>query len=135
MQDRRVLPLTYLLIAIVAMILVRFLLPGPMIIPTPWNALGIVPLGIGVILNLAADNALRKAQTTVKPFEEPSALVMDGVYQVSRHPMYLGFVLILAGVAILIRSLTPWVIIVIFATLLDRNFIEVEERILEEQFG
>jgi len=49
--------------------------------------------------------------------------------------MYLGFMLILAGVAILIGSLTPWAIIVIFPILMDRHFIEIEEHMLAERFG
>jgi protein-S-isoprenylcysteine O-methyltransferase Ste14 len=135
MQAKKMLPTTYLLIALIAMLLFHFLLPGVMIIPMPWNALGIIPLGVGLIINLAADSLLRKAQTTVKPFEEPSALVTDGVYRLSRHPMYLGFVLILTGIAILLRSLTPWAIVVVFAVLMDRIFIQVEERMLEKRFG
>jgi len=135
MQAKKMLPTTYLLIALIAMLLFHFLLPGVMIIPMPWNALGIIPLGVGLIINLAADSLLRKAQTTIKPFEEPSALVTDGVYRLSRHPMYLGFVLILTGIAILLRSLTPWAIVVVFAVLMDRIFIQVEERMLEKRFG
>jgi protein-S-isoprenylcysteine O-methyltransferase Ste14 len=49
--------------------------------------------------------------------------------------MYLGFVLILLGVALLLGSLTPWLVIPIFAILIDRVFIQVEERMLAEQFG
>jgi protein-S-isoprenylcysteine O-methyltransferase Ste14 len=49
--------------------------------------------------------------------------------------MYLGFVLVLIGIAILVRSLTPYAIIPIFAVLMDKIFIEVEERMLAEQFG
>lgn len=135
MQIQRVMPTTYLLISIVVMLLLHFLLPGTIVIPMPWDILGVVPLGVGLIINLAADNALRKAQTTVKPFEESKALVTDGIYQLSRHPMYLGFVLILAGVAVLVSSLTPWVIVVVFTILVDRIFIQAEERILERRFG
>ncbi len=135
MPDKRITPITYLLIAILAMLLLHFLVPGLVLIPMPWNVLGILPLGIGLALNLAADNALRKAGTTVKPFEESRTLVTNGVYRVSRHPMYLGFMLILAGVAILIGSLTPWAIIVIFPILMDRHFIEIEEHMLAERFG
>jgi protein-S-isoprenylcysteine O-methyltransferase Ste14 len=135
MQGRRVFPTTYLLISVVVMVALHILFPVATVIPLPWSVLGIVPLACGVGINIVADNALHKAQTTVKPFEESTALVTNGVYLFSRHPMYLGFVLILLGIALLLRSLTPYVIIPVFAILMDRTFIEVEERMLEERFG
>jgi protein-S-isoprenylcysteine O-methyltransferase Ste14 len=49
--------------------------------------------------------------------------------------MYLGFVLILIGIAVLIRLLTPYVIILVFAILMDRMYIRTEERMLAEEFG
>ena len=49
--------------------------------------------------------------------------------------MYLGYVLILFGVALMLRSLTPHLVIPVFAILIHRVFIGVEERMLEEKFG
>jgi protein-S-isoprenylcysteine O-methyltransferase Ste14 len=105
------------------------------IIPPPWNLLGLVPLALGVIVNLVADKAFHKANTTVKPFEESSALITHGVFRASRNPMYLGFVLVLIGTAVLMRSLTPYVVVPAFAILIDRMYITVEERMLAEKFG
>jgi protein-S-isoprenylcysteine O-methyltransferase Ste14 len=90
---------------------------------------------LGIIINLYADKALHAAQTTVKPFVESTALVKNGVYGISRHPMYLGFGLVLVGVAILFGSLSPWVVVPVFILLMEVMFIQVEERMLEEQFG
>jgi protein-S-isoprenylcysteine O-methyltransferase Ste14 len=135
MKSKQVLPPTYLLVSIVAMVVLHFLLPVTTIIPLPWNVIGIIPLALGTAINIVADSALHKADTTVKPFEESAALVTSGVYRISRHPMYLGFVLILIGVAILVGSLMPYIVIPIFAVLMDRVFIQVEERMLEARFG
>ena len=93
MEGKKVLPPTYLWISIAIMLILNFLLPLTKIIPWPWNLLGIFPLACGIALNLIADNAFRAAKTTVKPFEESTALVTSGVFRISRHPMYLGFVL------------------------------------------
>ncbi|MCB0182563.1 MAG: isoprenylcysteine carboxylmethyltransferase family protein, partial [Anaerolineae bacterium] len=68
-------------------------------------------------------------------FEESTALVTGGLYQVSRNPMYLGMVLILAGVAILLGSLTPFGVIPVVIILLNRNFIRFEEQSLAQTFG
>ena len=135
MKTRQILPPTYVLIALIVMLVVHFTFPGIKLIPLPWKLLGLLPLVIGVALNIVADGAFRRAGTTVKPFQESSALLTGGVYRFSRHPMYLGFVLILIGVATLLGSLTPWIIIPIFAILMEVVFIQVEERMLGEKFG
>jgi protein-S-isoprenylcysteine O-methyltransferase Ste14 len=92
-------------------------------------------LALGVAINLVADGAFHKANTTVKPFEESSALVTGGVFRITRNPMYLGFVLILTGIAVLLRSLTPYLVPIVFAVMIDRLYISVEERMLAERFG
>jgi protein-S-isoprenylcysteine O-methyltransferase Ste14 len=135
MKGKKVLPPTYLLVSIVIMLALHFLLPVPKIIPMPWNVLGIVPLACGIALNLAADKAFREVGTTVKPFEESKALLTSGVFRISRNPMYLGYELILIGIAIMLRSLTPYVVIPVFVVLMNRVFIRVEEQMLEEKFG
>jgi protein-S-isoprenylcysteine O-methyltransferase Ste14 len=132
---RKILPTTYLLISIVLMVALHFLIPLVQVIPVPWNILGIVPIVAGVALNLIADSAFRKVRTTVKPFEESSSLVTNGVFRLSRNPMYLGFVLILLGIAIVLGSLTAFAIIPVLAILIDRAFIQAEEGMLEVEFG
>jgi len=49
--------------------------------------------------------------------------------------MYLGFMLILAGIAVFMGSLTPYAVVVVFAVLMEVVFIRVEERMLEQKFG
>jgi protein-S-isoprenylcysteine O-methyltransferase Ste14 len=135
MKEGKVLPPTYLLIAIVLTLVLHFLLPVHKIVPTPWNVLGVVPLACGIALNLVADRAFQQAQTTVRPFEQSTVLITNGVFRISRNPMYLGYVLILVGVALIVRSMTPYAVVPVFAILMDRVFIRVEERMLEETFG
>ena len=135
MKSTKILPPTYLLIAMIAMLVLHFLFPVAWIVPPVWNLLGLVFLAAGVIMNLIADKAFHQAGTTVKPFEESSTLVTNGVFQASRNPMYLGFVLILTGTAILLRSLPPYMIIFAYAFLVDRRFIRVEEGMLAKKFG
>jgi protein-S-isoprenylcysteine O-methyltransferase Ste14 len=135
MKSAKILPPTYLLIAMMAMLVLHFLFPVAWIVPPVWNLLGLVFLVAGVTMNLIADKAFHQAGTTVKPFEESSTLVTDGVFQISRNPMYLGFVLILTGTSMLLRSLSPYLIIFAYAFLVDRTFIKVEEGMLAKKFG
>jgi protein-S-isoprenylcysteine O-methyltransferase Ste14 len=94
-----------------------------------------VPFALGSVLNLLADRDFKKSGTTVKPFETSTALITDGVYKISRHPMYLGFVLILLGLAIFLRTLSPYIVVGAFAILMEVVFIRVEEAMLADTFG
>jgi protein-S-isoprenylcysteine O-methyltransferase Ste14 len=132
---KRVLPPTYLLGAIVTMIALHLLLPLKRIVVWPWSILGVLSLVFGLALNLIADASLKRHATTVKPFEESSSLVTTGVYRVCRHPMYLGFALLLTGIAVLLGSLTPFFVVAVFVVLMEAIFIRAEERMLEEKFG
>jgi protein-S-isoprenylcysteine O-methyltransferase Ste14 len=129
------LPPAFLLISILTMTAVHLLAPVSRFIPLPWSLLGLVALAGGILINVVAERAFRRAGTTVKPFEDSAALITSGVYRLSRHPMYLGLVLILVGIAVLLGSLTPFFVIPAFAILLDRRFIVVEERMLGQRFG
>ena len=132
---KRTLPPVYFLGAIIVEVLLHFLFPLRQLLVFPWRLVGVVFLLIGLILNLLADQAFKKHDTTVKPFEESNALVTGGVFNISRNPMYLGMTLILLGIALLLGSATPFGVVVILAVLFDRVFIAPEERMLEETFG
>ena len=111
------------------------MLPGSQIIRAPWCYLGLIPFVLGNVLNALADQAFKQHETTVKPFAESTYLVTDGVFKLSRNPMYLGFVLILVGIAMLLGSLTPWIGVIVFPGLMQYRFIRIEETMLEAQFG
>jgi protein-S-isoprenylcysteine O-methyltransferase Ste14 len=79
--------------------------------------------------------SFKKHGTTVKPFEESSALVTTSVFAISRNAMYLGLSLILLGITLLQGSAAPFMVILVFPVLLDRRFIAPEQRMLETTFG
>jgi len=54
---------------------------------------------------------------------------------ISRHPMYLGMVLLLLGVAIVHGTLISFVFPVVFGILMELRFIPFEETNLERVFG
>jgi len=135
MGKRQALPPTYLFVAIVVAAALYFLWPGPRVIGFPWNLLGLIPLVLGSALNLVADRAFKDHDTTVKPFLESSALITTGAFRACRHPMYLGFVLIVLGIALLMGTATPFLVAPALGTALELVFIRTEEKMLEERFG
>ena len=135
MRTNKTLPPTYLLIAIILEIILNFAFPILHLIPSPWTLVGIIPILAGVLINLSADRAFHQAETTVNPLEIPSTLVSSGPYRLTRNPMYLGFVLLLFGEAVLLGSLSPFLAAPALAVLLDRMFIRMEEQKLAQKFG
>ncbi len=135
MKALKITPPVYLFLSIAIMLLLHFLLPKTRVLPFPWNLFGIIPLVLGIFMNLVADRSFKKNKTTVKPLEESTALITDGVFRFSRHPMYLGFVLILLGITSLMGSLTPYIIVFGFAVFMHLVFIKFEEIKLEKTFG
>ena len=132
---KKVMPTSYLFVALLLIILLHYTLPIVTIIASPWNLVGLLPLILGVVINVIADLDLKRGKTTVKPFQESRILVTDGAYRISRHPMYLGFVLILLGISLLLGSASPCVVVILFAILMELLYIREEESMLEEQFG
>ena len=100
----------------------------------PWNLLGILPVLLGIYLNLRTDRSFKKFNTTVKPFEESRALITGGTFRLSRNPMYLGMSMILLGLCILLGSLSGYLILLIFILVMDIKFIKSEEAMLSEKF-
>jgi len=101
------------------------------------GAVAIMVVAVGVAVAVAGVVAFRRARTTVNPLhpEKMSALVVAGVYRVTRNPMYLGMLLTLAGWAIWLGSLSPWVVLPGFVMYMNRFQIAPEERALAAMFG
>ena len=134
MKKKDLNPPTYLCVAILLMVALHLLFPLMKFRLFPWSLLGLIPLGAGIALNLIADGAFKTERTTVKPFETSSALITNGVFRITRNPMYLGFVFMLTGIALLMESLSPFLVILIFIPFVQIYYIRAEERMLENTF-
>jgi protein-S-isoprenylcysteine O-methyltransferase Ste14 len=134
-QSVRVMPPVYLLLAIAAMAALDWLLPAGGTLPTPGRWLGLVPLIGGLLLGGLAARLFRKHQRTLKPGQVSNLLMSDGPYRLTRNPIYVGMVLVLAGVAALLGDIAAWFVLPVFIWLIARNVIPVEESMLAERFG
>jgi len=90
---------------------------------------------LGIALNIWADVLFKKNKTTVKPYKSPTELITSGPFRISRHPMYLGMMLILLGAAIVSGTLIAFVFPIVFIVLIELFFIPFEEKNLERIFG
>ena len=129
------LPTTVFALALICQVLLHALVSARPLVSWPWRAAGIFLVAFGLIFNLIADRQFKRARTPVRPRDTPAVLVTDGVFAWSRNPMYTGMVVLLLGVAILLGTLTPFVVPALFAWLVARVFIRPEEATLRRAFG
>lgn len=94
-------------------------------------------LGIGGILGLAGLIQFYRSSTSIDPHkpDKTSKLVTDGIYSISRNPMYLGLLFILAGYAFYLANLLTFLLLPIFVGYMNRYQIIPEEEAMEEKFG
>jgi len=131
----RLVPPVYLLLSLLAMAGLDRLFPVATVLRPPFSYLGAALMGLGLAVAVAAALRFGHYGTSVHPFHQPTALVTDGPYRFTRNPMYLGMVFALLGIAVWLGSLTPFVVIPVFASLIQRGFIRNEERRLTDAFG
>lgn len=135
MSRRPFLPPTYFLLGLIVMAGLHLLAPVSQLIAWPWRLLGGLPILVGGALNVRCSSLFERRGTSVKPFEESRALIVEGPFHYSRNPMYLGLVLILVGIAVLLGSLTPFLVPPVFLWLISVRFVVPEEQALAERFG
>ena len=133
--NRWINPPLVLLSFLVALPLVHFLAPDPTLIRTPWSLFGIVPVILGIALNIVADNLFTAHRTSIKPSSRPSCLVTSGPYAISRNPIYLGWLDLYLGFALLLNL--SWALFLLPLVLLANHFVDIskEESFLSEKHG
>ena len=125
----------YLLLSIASMLFLHFVLPNVELIPIPYNFIGVLIIGGAVWVIIRHAGYFKKYDTPIKPFEHSTHLIRDGLYKYTRNPIYLSMTVILFGGAVLLGSLTPFIIVPIFFLLIQKNFVEKEEEFLSQTFG
>ena len=101
------------------------------------SALALTLVALGGALAVAGVIAFRNHCTTVNPLtpSASSSVVSGGVYRVSRNPMYLGFLLALAGWAVYLSNAGAALLLPVFVAYMTQYQIKPEERALLAKFG
>jgi protein-S-isoprenylcysteine O-methyltransferase Ste14 len=128
-------PPLWFALAIALMVAVHGLVPIAQLVSWPLRAAGAVPILAGIGLAIWAERRFKRAGTAVRPFEPSSALVENGPFRFTRNPMYIGLLLVLAGVFVLLGTLGPLLVPPAFFWLLQARFVLREEAHMERHFG
>lgn len=90
--------------------------------------------GGAALMGLAAFEMAR-ARTTIIPHRQPAALVRTGVFRLSRNPIYLGDMLVLAAAILWTGAVVALPILWVFKRVIEARFIRPEETRLNDAFG
>ena len=130
-------PLLALLVIAGAMLGVAYSAPGLSFTLAGSSAIALVLVALGGAVTIAGVIAFRDKRTTINPLtpNASSSVVSSGVYRVSRNPMYLGFLLALAGWAVYLSNAGAALLLPAFVAYMTQYQIRPEERALLAKFG
>jgi protein-S-isoprenylcysteine O-methyltransferase Ste14 len=89
----------------------------------------------GLTCTALAFGWFRKTGQDPAPWKESPELIVEGVYQWTRNPMYLGMGLLQAGLGLLVGSLWPLLLVPATWWVIYLIAIRHEETYLSEKFG
>ena len=119
--------------ALAAAWLLQRVAPVPLGPPLP--KIGALVIFAALALTGWAVLVLVKAGNDPRPDKPDAAMVEAGPYRFSRNPIYLGFLVAVAGFALRWGDLWGWVALALSHLLLDRLVVAREEAYLTRRFG
>jgi len=123
------------LILLAISVILHFTFPIVKLIWFPFNLIGIIGVVGGWLLAMWGKRTFFESGVELVPGSKSSKIVQIGPFKHSRNPMYLGFILLLLGIAILFGSLIVFLAPVGFFIIINFFFIPFEERLMEKTFG
>ncbi len=96
---------------------------------------GAVLVGLGLAFIILARRALARQGQPTDPGLPTSKLVTTGAFSVSRNPLYLGGMCLLAGIALVLNL--PWSLVLLLPAIVGCRYLLIapEERYLATKFG
>ena len=91
--------------------------------------------GLGLALLVGGRLQFQRADAEIMTFNQPRNLVTNGLYRVTRNPMYLGFFLLLVGIALYLNFWAALAAPVIFFAVANWWYIPAEEKAAAATFG
>ncbi len=107
---------------------------GSLFILSVHSIVGLALIVIGFAILLVAQITLRRFYSSTLVIREDHQLITHGIYRFTRHPIYLGVIIVCIGISVYASSLygllTMSALIPVFL-----NRIRIEERMLTDEFG
>ncbi|MGE0267346.1 MAG: isoprenylcysteine carboxylmethyltransferase family protein [Candidatus Omnitrophota bacterium] len=116
-------------------ILLHFMTKPAYYVTPPFNYIGLFFIVDGCSLIYWARKLFISSATPVSCAEQPVKIIQEGIYKTIRHPMYVGGVIVCAGIGILIGTWPFFLVPVTLLLIFDRVYVSREEQIMEDLFG
>jgi protein-S-isoprenylcysteine O-methyltransferase Ste14 len=97
--------------------------------------LSVVLVSAGFTVMMLAWWQFKQRKVAICPTADTDYLITDGIYRLTRNPMYLGMLAMLAGVAVFFGTLSFYAVTIVYFILIDRWFCPYEEEKLLATFG
>ena len=107
----------------------------PMSFGHAWGWLGLALLLLADAITRRSKKIFETAGTNVPPNQPALVIVREGPYKYSRNPMYVGFLLMFAGLSLLADAPMMLVMILPLFYFFNSHVIVPEEEYLTEKFG
>ncbi len=115
-------------------IMLHLLIPLRLLPRTPAWGVGLVLVGISIVILTSGVRAMARVRTEIDVRKPTTAVVVDGPFRYTRNPLYVSLTLLYLGIAALINTLWPILLLPILLIVMQRGVIEREERYLERKF-
>lgn len=128
-------PPLLLLGSIAAGIGLQFFIPLPFVSGLLRWLLGAGLCAAGIVITASCIACYHRASTAIEPWRKTKAIVTNGPNRWSRNPIYLSFILVGLGTAVLLNNLWIALLQLPLLLLLQEWVIRREERYLQGKFG
>ena len=92
---------------------------------------------LGIFVTFSSARIFKKKETTVNPMkpDQATTLVTDGMFKITRNPMYLGMLLLLFGLSVFKGLIAGFIFLPLFALYITIFQIIPEEEAMLNLFG
>lgn len=137
MKQRKLSPSALFLLTFALGIILTYLYPWHITVyldDTLVRSIGLLFLFVSLMLNIFAYQQFKGAKTSHAPFTLPTLLIQNGVFSLSRNPVYMALVLSECGLAFVFDTFWLMIAALLLLMLLDYFIVRYEEKILESIF-
>jgi protein-S-isoprenylcysteine O-methyltransferase Ste14 len=107
----------------------------PVPVSTPAPNLAALLMALGMAVSVWTVVTMLRAGVDQRPDRPDKALLERGPFRFSRNPIYLGFLVVVAGFALHWGDLWPWLAVLATFLVLGRHVVVREEQYLRARFG
>ena len=97
--------------------------------------IGVLVFIIGFTILYLANSKIKKNKTEIHTFKKPNILLTNGIFKLSRNPIYLGFLIILTSLTLYLNNYLLLSYCLIFFGISNSWYIPFEEKKLVDEFG